>query len=68
MKRIALLVLASAFMILVAGCTAASPSAADLTLNAAPWKDGEKRASKLVFIGRNLDGENLQRGFNDCLK
>jgi G3E family GTPase len=21
-----------------------------------PWKDGEKRASKLVFIGRNLDG------------
>jgi len=33
-----------------------------------PWKDGEKRFSKLVFIGRNLDGENLQRGFNDCLK
>jgi len=33
-----------------------------------PWKDGEKRSSKLVFIGRNLDGENLQRGFNDCLK
>ncbi|MBX9943232.1 MAG: GTP-binding protein, partial [Reyranella sp.] len=33
-----------------------------------PWKDGEKRSSKLVFIGRNLDGDNLQRGFNDCLK
>ncbi|HEX9521347.1 MAG TPA: GTP-binding protein [Reyranella sp.] len=33
-----------------------------------PWKDGEKRSSKLVFIGRNLDGENLQRGFEDCLK
>ena len=33
-----------------------------------PWKDGETRSSKLVFIGRNLDGENLQRGFNDCLK
>ena len=33
-----------------------------------PWKDGEKRASKLVFIGRNLDGENLKRGFEDCLK
>jgi G3E family GTPase len=33
-----------------------------------PWKEGEKRSSKLVFIGRNLDGENLQRGFNDCLK
>ena len=33
-----------------------------------PWKDGEKRSSKLVFIGRNLDGENLKRGFEDCLK
>ncbi len=33
-----------------------------------PWKDGEKRSSKLVFIGRNLDGDNLQRGFDDCLK
>ena len=33
-----------------------------------PWKSGEKRASKLVFIGRNLDGENLKRGFEDCLK
>ncbi len=32
------------------------------------WKDGEKRSSKLVFIGRNLDGDNLQRGFEDCLK
>ena len=31
-------------------------------------KDGDKRASKLVFIGRNLDRENLQRGFDDCLK
>jgi len=33
-----------------------------------PWKDGDRRSSKLVFIGRNLDGENLQRGFDDCLK
>ncbi len=33
-----------------------------------PWKDGETRSSKLVFIGRNLDGDNLQRGFEDCLK
>lgn len=33
-----------------------------------PWKDGEARASKLVFIGRNLDGDNLKRGFEDCLK
>ena len=32
------------------------------------WKDGEKRSSKLVFIGRNLDGDNLQRAFEDCLK
>ena len=32
-----------------------------------PWKEGEKRSSKLVFIGRNLDGANLQRGFDDCL-
>ena len=32
------------------------------------WKDGEKRSSKLVFIGRNLDGNNLKRGFEDCLK
>ena len=33
-----------------------------------PWKDGDKRSSKLVFIGRNLDGDNLQRGFDDCLQ
>jgi len=33
-----------------------------------PWKEGEKRSSKLVFIGRNLDGENLKRGFEECLK
>jgi G3E family GTPase len=32
------------------------------------WKDGETRTSKLVFIGRNLDGDNLKRGFEDCLK
>ena len=33
-----------------------------------PWKEGDKRSSKLVFIGRNLDGDNLKRGFEDCLK
>jgi G3E family GTPase len=33
-----------------------------------PWKEGEKRSSKLVFIGRNLDRANLERGFQDCLK
>jgi len=32
------------------------------------WKNGEQRSSKLVFIGRNLDGDNLRRGFKDCLK
>jgi G3E family GTPase len=31
-----------------------------------PWKDGEKRMSKLVFIGRKLDGEQLRRGFAAC--
>ena len=33
-----------------------------------PWNANDKRASKLVFIGRNLDGDNLKRGFEDCLK
>ncbi|MBV8393477.1 MAG: GTP-binding protein [Alphaproteobacteria bacterium] len=33
-----------------------------------PWKPGDKRSSKMVFIGRNLDAENLKRGFEDCLK
>jgi G3E family GTPase len=33
-----------------------------------PWKADEKRSSKLVFIGRNLDGDNLERGFKECLK
>jgi G3E family GTPase len=28
----------------------------------------EPPVSKLVFIGRNLDGDNLKRGFEDCLK
>mgnify|MGYP006203800081 CR=1 FL=1 len=32
-----------------------------------PWKDGEKRSSKLVFIGRNLDREALNQGFRACL-
>ena len=32
------------------------------------WKPGDKRSSKLVFIGRHLDLENLKRGFEDCLK
>ena len=29
-------------------------------------KDGEKRESRLVFIGRNLDEEKLRRTFEAC--
>lgn len=32
-----------------------------------PWKEGEKRASRMVFIGRNLDAELLKEGFQACL-
>lgn len=31
-----------------------------------PWRDGE-RANSLIFIGRNLDREALNAGFNSCL-
>jgi G3E family GTPase len=31
-----------------------------------PWKPGDARASKLVFIGRKLDKAALERGFNSC--
>lgn len=31
-----------------------------------PWKEGEKRESRLVFIGRNLDAEKLKAGFESC--
>jgi G3E family GTPase len=31
-----------------------------------PWKDGDKRLSRVVFIGRNLDGDALRRGFEAC--
>ncbi len=30
------------------------------------WKDGEKRESRLVFIGRELDREKLERTFKAC--
>jgi G3E family GTPase len=30
------------------------------------WKDGEKHESRLVFIGRELDGERLKRSFDAC--
>ncbi|ODN69151.1 CobW family GTP-binding protein [Methylobrevis pamukkalensis] len=32
-----------------------------------PWKPGEARVSDIVFIGRNLDGDDLRRGFEACL-
>lgn len=31
------------------------------------WRDDEKRISKLVFIGRELDSDLLKEGFEDCL-
>ncbi len=31
-----------------------------------PWKDGEKRESRLVFIGRELDPAALKAGFEAC--
>lgn len=31
------------------------------------WKDDEKHESRLVFIGRNLDREKLERTFKACL-
>lgn len=31
-----------------------------------PWKPGEERMSKLVFIGRNLDPDLLRAGFDSC--
>jgi hypothetical protein len=33
----------------------------------APWKDGETRVNKLVFIGRNLDRDELTKSFEACL-
>ena len=32
-----------------------------------PWAEGEERESKLVFIGKNLDGAALAKRFNACL-
>ncbi|MBN8929515.1 MAG: GTP-binding protein [Rhodospirillales bacterium] len=32
-----------------------------------PWKDGEPRTSKIVFIGRNLNRPRLRRGFEGCV-
>jgi G3E family GTPase len=32
----------------------------------APWKDGEPRTSRIVFIGRDLNRPQLRRGFESC--
>jgi G3E family GTPase len=32
-----------------------------------PWKDGERRWSRAVFIGRNLDEQKLREGFEACV-
>jgi G3E family GTPase len=32
-----------------------------------PWKDGEARGSKIIFIGRHLDRAALTAGFEGCL-
>ena len=34
--------------------------------NLTPWKADEKRISKLVFIGRHLNAEELKKGFAAC--
>jgi G3E family GTPase len=31
------------------------------------WKPSEKRMNQLIFIGRNLDRQELTKGFNSCL-
>jgi G3E family GTPase len=31
-----------------------------------PWKEGEKHESRLVFIGRKLNTDELQKGFDAC--
>ena len=31
------------------------------------WKPEEKRLNQLIFIGRNLNREELNRGFRNCL-
>ncbi|MEP1444464.1 MAG: GTP-binding protein [Hyphomicrobiales bacterium] len=32
-----------------------------------PWREGEKRDSRLVFIGRNLNAQELEAGFMACV-
>ena len=32
-----------------------------------PWRDGEPRESRLVFIGRKLNEEAIRKSFEACL-
>ncbi len=32
-----------------------------------PWAEGEERLNRLVFIGRDLDGEKITAGFKNCI-
>ena len=32
-----------------------------------PWRDGEQRESRIVFIGRNLPQEKIRQGFEGCV-
>lgn len=32
-----------------------------------PWQPDEKRVNKLVFIGKNLNREELTNSFKECL-
>lgn len=32
-----------------------------------PWKDGEAKVSRMVFIGRNLNPQALEQGFLSCV-
>lgn len=31
------------------------------------WREDEKRENRIVFIGRNLDADELRAGFQECL-
>ncbi|WP_116051226.1 CobW family GTP-binding protein [Amycolatopsis palatopharyngis] len=33
-----------------------------------PWREGESRRNRMVFIGRNLDRDQLEREFRGCLE
>lgn len=40
--------------------------AGNFSKEVAPWKEGETRECRFVFIGRNLDHEALQEGLMEC--